>query len=100
MPPKGELFADFYKPPSDGAKDAETLNSTSIMPNAFPWQQLIPFMMPGMFQAMTAVVAAPGTPVVPEKWCMAPPSSDPVNQDDIQYQTIQEFLSDLGEKQP
>ena len=53
-----------------------------------------------MFQAMTAAVAAPATPVVPEKRRMAPPSSDPVDQDDIQYRTIQEFLSNLGKKHP
>jgi hypothetical protein len=96
-PPKGELFADFHKQPSDGAKDTEI---TSIMPTAFLWQQLMPFMMPGMFQAMTAAVGAPATPSVPEKQCMAPPSSDPVEQDDIQYHSIQEFLYDLGEKHP
>jgi hypothetical protein len=100
MPPKGELFADFHKQPSDGAKDAEILNATSIMPTAFPWQQLMPFMMPGMFQAMTAAVAAPATPTVTEKRRMAPPSSDPVDQDDIQYRTIRELLFDLDEKHP
>jgi hypothetical protein len=59
---------------------------------------MMPFMMPGMLQAMTAAVGAPVTPSVPEKQCMAPPSSDPVEQDDIQYHSIQEFLYDLGEK--
>jgi hypothetical protein len=84
---KEELFADFHKQPS-GGKDTKIPNAMSIMPTAFPWQQLIPFMMPGMFQAMMAAVATPMTPIVPEKRHMAPPSSDPVNQDNIQYCSI------------
>jgi hypothetical protein len=43
---------------------ADSPNVVTATPSTFPWQQMMPFMMPGMFQAMAATATAP---VVTEK---------------------------------
>lgn len=107
MPPKGELFTEFHKQSSDVAINAENPNAASGafgMPSAMPWQQMMPFLIPGMFQAMQAAAAAPViVPMPPTKPLArpAPPSSDPADQDDtVQYRFIRDFLSDLSHKHP
>lgn len=99
-PPKGELFADFHKQPSDTLVDAGSPNAAPGafgMPSAFPWQQMMPFMMPGMFQAMASAPASPVKPLARP----APPSSDPADQDGaIEHRSIRNFLFDLGSKHP
>jgi hypothetical protein len=122
-PPKGELFADFHGA-SIGASPTLDSRDSALgamgTPSMFAWQQMLPFMMPGMIQAMAAQVAptqiaqaqvvathgvpvhaAPNTPANKPLARRAPQSSDPPDyKDKIQNPSIAEFIRLLHDKQP
>ena len=108
-PPKGELFADFHVSSSaEGTKaavSADTMGGPFGMSAAFPWQQILPFMLPGVVQAMAMPQGAAAVPHVPRSSKplarSAPPSSDPPDYENrIQYATIANFLATLNDRHP
>jgi hypothetical protein len=107
MPPKGELFADFHVLSSaEGTKaavSADMMGRPFGMLAAFSWQQILPFMLPGVVQAMAMPQGAAAVPHVPSKPLAqsAPPSSDPPDYENrIQYATIANFLTTLNDRHP
>jgi hypothetical protein len=106
-PPKGELFADFHVSSSaEGTKaavSADTMGGPFGMSAAFPWQQILPFMLPGVVQAMAMPQGTAAVPHVPSKPLArsAPPYSDPPDYENrIRYATIANFLATLNDRHP
>jgi hypothetical protein len=109
-PPEGKLFADFHGSSSaEGTKAAVgadgILGGPFGVTATFPWEQILPFMLPGVMQAMAqtmpqgaaAVSLIPSNPLARN----APPSSDPPDHENqIQYLNISEFLTTLSDRHP
>src|ERR1700692_1451966 len=109
-PPKGELFTDFHGSSSaEGTKatvSVDTMGGPFGMSATFPWQQILPFMLPGVVQAMAQSAMPQGAATVPHTPSKplarsAPPSSDPPDyENQIQYATIANFLTTLNNRHP
>jgi hypothetical protein len=85
---------------------ADTMGGPFGMLATFPWQQILPFMLPGVVQAMAQSAMPQGATTVPHTPSKplaqsAPPSSDPPDyENQIQYVTIANFLTTLNNRYP